>query len=182
MLLTGVVSQALALLHVASTFWAIHRGYGKPRADIEASQRVSVEGVWTNSLEYGTSTNDIQALFTSQITYIISIGLTRVSTAFFISNLTRHRPQLRMSYALAGASGVWILAAVLGVALRGDLSRPWETLDGSQGLYIRWIIVEVLGLAIEVALMAMSFALIGGLQMKLQKRALILSAFGWRLL
>ena len=87
-----------------------------------------------------------------------------------------------MSYALAGASGVWILAAVLGVALRGDLSRPWETLDGSQGLYIRWIIVEVLGLAIEVALMAMSFALIGGLQMKLQKRALILSAFGWRLL
>lgn len=50
------------------------------------------------------------------------------------------------------------------------------------GQYVRWIIVEVLGLTIEVALMAMSFALIGGLQMKLQKRALILSAFGCRLL
>jgi uncharacterized membrane protein (UPF0136 family) len=48
--------------------------------------------------------------------------------------------------------------------------------------WIRWIAVEVVGLALEVALWLMSLSLVWGLQMKLTKRILILGAFGGRLL
>ena len=48
--------------------------------------------------------------------------------------------------------------------------------------YYRWIAVEAVGLAIEVALWALSVALIWGLQMRLHKRAMILASFGCRLL
>jgi hypothetical protein len=103
-----------------------------------------------------------------------------------------------MAMGLAATSGLWTLASALLIALRGDLSHPWRTLDGTQGLvstvsshsnlpsdqnqFDRWIAIEVTGLLLECALFAMSTALVWGLQMKLMKRAQILSAFGVRLL
>lgn len=66
-----------------------------------------------------------------QISYIAATGLTRVSTAFFISQLTRHAPQIRMSYILAGVAGGWTIIFILIVAFRGDLARPWVVLDGA---------------------------------------------------
>jgi len=50
------------------------------------------------------------------------------------------------------------------------------------GQYYRWIAIEAVGLAIEVALWALSIALIWGLQMRLRKRTTILASFGCRLL
>lgn len=73
-------------------------------------------------------------MYTSQISYVVVIGLTRVSTGIFIAHLTRHRPQVRMSYVLSGISGVWTVVSTFVIALRGDLSRPWETLDGTRAL------------------------------------------------
>ena len=52
----------------------------------------------------------------------------------FIGRLTRYAPQVRMSYILAVASGLWVLVSTLLIALRGDLARPWATLDGSEAL------------------------------------------------
>ncbi|EXJ66100.1 uncharacterized protein A1O5_10715 [Cladophialophora psammophila CBS 110553] len=155
----------LVVLHVAANFWAIHYGYGLPLDSISDSHLGDVEG----------------ALYTSQLSYIIATGLTKISTAFFIGRLTRYAPQVRMSYILAGVTGVWVLASTLVIALRGDLGRPWATLDGSETLYHRWLAVEAIGLAIEVALWALSIFLIWNLQMRLRKRVMILAAFGCRL-
>ena len=79
----------------------------------------------------------VQALYTSQLSYIVSMGLARVSTAFFIGRLTRYKPQVRMAYTLSVVSGTWTLVSTLIVALRGNLTRPWATLDGSQALVRR---------------------------------------------
>lgn len=72
----------------------------------------------------------MQALFMGQMAYIVATGLTRVSTAFFIGQLTRYAPQVRMSYIMAGVAGGWTAVSILVVALRGDLSQPWAVLDG----------------------------------------------------
>jgi hypothetical protein len=73
-------------------------------------------------------------MYTSELSYVATIGLTRVATALFIANLTRHKPQVRMSYILAGISAVWLAASMLAIALRGNLSRPWATLDGTNAM------------------------------------------------
>lgn len=75
-----------------------------------------------------------QALYGSQLFYVVSVGLTRVSAAFFIGHLTRYAPQVRISYILAAASGVWTVASTLLIALRGNILRPWATFDGSEAL------------------------------------------------
>ncbi|KIX02270.1 uncharacterized protein Z518_08209 [Rhinocladiella mackenziei CBS 650.93] len=154
------------MLHIAATFWAINHGYGLPLREIEEAHVGIVE----------------KALFASQLSYVGSLGLTRMSTAFFIEHLTRYRVQVRLSYILAAVSGVWTTASILVIALRPDIAHPWATLDGAEVLYVRWIAVETTGLAVEVVLWMLSVSLVWGLQMKIQKRVLILVAFGCRLL
>lgn len=76
----------------------------------------------------------VQALFASQLSYVGVVGLTRVSTAFFVGHLTRHPPQVWTSHILAAGSGVWTVVAILVIALRPNLARPWATLDGTESL------------------------------------------------
>ena len=79
----------------------------------------------------------IQLLYASQLSYIGAIGLTRISTAFFVRHLTRHYPHVRMSHVLAGVSGGWTVTSILVVAVRPDTTRPWSTLDGTDALVSR---------------------------------------------
>jgi hypothetical protein len=124
----------------------------------------------------------VQALYIGQLSYVGSIGLTRISMAFFIGHLTRHPPQVQKSYILAGVSGLWTAVGVLVVALRAPVTHPWSTMDGVASLYHRWIAVETSGLVVEACLWLLSISLVWGLQMRLQKRMLILAIFGFRLL
>jgi hypothetical protein len=39
-----------------------------------------------------------------------------------------------MAYVLATVSGVWTIASILVIALRGNLIQPWTTLDGSEAM------------------------------------------------
>lgn len=102
--------------------------------------------------------------------------------AFFIGQLTRHPPQVQRSNILAGVSGLWTTVAILVIALRPPLSHPWSTIDGTASMYHRWIAVETAGLVVEACQFLLSISLVWGLQMKLQKRVLILTIFGVRLL
>jgi hypothetical protein len=78
-------------------------------------------------------------MYTSELSYVVTIGLTRIATGLFIGNLTRHRPQVRMAHILSGVAAVWTTASLFVVALRGDLSKPWATLNGTQGMVSRFI-------------------------------------------
>lgn len=163
---TASAAFVVAVLHVATNFWAIQHGYGCPLLDLPETSLEVVE----------------KALFASQISYILTVGLTRVSTAFFIKHLTRHARHTRIPDGFIAVSGLWMVTGTLLVALRGDLRRPWATLDGAESLFHRWMAVEATGLAIEIGLFALSIALVWGLQMKASKRILVLGIFGCRLL
>ncbi|EFQ97713.1 hypothetical protein MGYG_00753 [Nannizzia gypsea CBS 118893] len=162
----GVRVWIIATLHVAANFWAVDSGYGRPIVDIGDLRMHNVQ----------------KALFIGHIAYIGSTGLSRVSTAFFIGQLTRHSPRVRMSYLLASAAGGWTMISIPIVAMRGKLSQPWTVLDGGKSMFYRWIAVEVGAMVIEIALWLLSLSLIWGLQMNRQKQILILAAFGSRLL
>ena len=92
----------------------------------------------TNSLPWHTSVNRYthsiqQALYISQIFYVVAIGLTRVSTSFFTGRfLTRDQRNIQIAHVLTAVFAVLAVTCILVVALRGQLTEPWETLDGSE--------------------------------------------------
>ncbi|KAG6030823.1 hypothetical protein E4U19_000266 [Claviceps sp. Clav32 group G5] len=153
------------IAHVAVSHVAIQHGYGHPMAEI-------------SRLDLGLIK---KTLYAAQIFYVFSLGLCRVSASFFIAHMTYFGPQSRPAYALAAVSVFWTVVSVLAIALRGDVRRPWDTMEGTRVMYNRWIGIEATGLVIELALWMLSFNLVWGLQMRTQKRSFILGAFGARL-
>lgn len=140
-----------------------------------------------------------QSLYASQLFYVTAVGLVRISTGLFVTRLSRHGKQAYAAKAVTGLSGLWTIAAVPIIGLRGNLQRPWSTLDGAEALvsdlrllsvlmetdsfqYDRWIAIEVSGLALEVALWLVCVSIIWSLSMQVVKRLLVLAIFGCRLL
>ncbi|KAG6015485.1 hypothetical protein E4U43_005218 [Claviceps pusilla] len=122
-----------------------------------------------------------KALYAGQIFYILSMGLCRISASFFVAHMTHYGPQSRPAYILVGLSALWTLMSMLTIAFRGNIKRPWDTMEGTQIMYCRWIGVETTGLLLELGLWILSIRLVWGLQMRKKKRGFILGAFGARL-
>ncbi|KAJ6786768.1 hypothetical protein PWT90_10742 [Aphanocladium album] len=121
-------------------------------------------------------------LYAIDFLYVLALGLCRASAAFFISHMAHSGPQTGPARILAACSGVWTIASLFAVALRGDVSRPWSTLDGTQPMFIRWVSIETTGMIVELATWFLAIHLVWSLQMALRKRIYILSAFGVKLL
>ncbi|OAA47141.1 hypothetical protein NOR_02777 [Metarhizium rileyi] len=158
-------AMASAVAQVAVTCHAIQHELGLPRVDIRETdlQRVQI------------------ALYIGQILYVLSIGLCRVSAAFFIARMTYLGPQSKPAYIVASSSVLWTVVSMLVIALRGQLERPWEVPEHNRRLHLRWIVVEAIGIVIELSLWALSVHLVWSLQMRRKKRAFIICAFGARL-
>ncbi|KAM3563762.1 hypothetical protein MY1884_001126 [Beauveria asiatica] len=141
-------------------------------------------------------------LYTSELLYVLAQGSCRASAALFISHMAQCGPQSLPAKTLATISGVWTAASSVSMALRGDVSRPWSTLDGTRPLvfdapgarwrdermltwpitqFIRWISIEIIGAVIELAIWVLAVHLVWTLQMTLRKRIYILSAFSVKL-
>ena len=73
--------------------------------------------------------------------------------------------------------------AILLVALRSELQEPWlEWINAKNCLYSRWILIETVGMAIEVGLVALAATLVGFLAMNNKLKYVVMAAFGVRLL
>lgn len=121
----------------------------------------------------------MQAIYASDILYIVSIGLSRCSTAFFLSSLTRDQRQKTIGVVIATLAATWAVASVFVVAMRGDQSAPWETLEPP---FVRWIGVEASGLVIELACWGFSVNLVWTLNMPILRRLKLIFIFAMRLL
>ncbi|EFY85039.1 hypothetical protein MAC_08922 [Metarhizium acridum CQMa 102] len=159
---TVSVAFLVSTMDIVAIMSAIHRGYGLPMDLIAREDQLS--------------------LYAGQQLYIFISGLSKVSTALFVIHLAYSGPQNRPGYVLVGVSAIWTIGSMLVIALRGDPRRPWQTLVGTKTMYFRWIVVETTGLIVEIMLVLLSVSLVGSLQLKAQKRLVILSAFAARLL
>lgn len=72
------------------------------------------------------SLTEAKALYVGQILYIFSMGLSRCSTAFFLRNLSTAKRHGYAGFAMAGSAMSWAIASIVTIAVRGDLSAPWE--------------------------------------------------------
>jgi Na+-driven multidrug efflux pump len=68
-------------------------------------------------------------LYTGQILYILSMGLSRCSTTLFLHNLAQSKKHTVASIVLVALSVAWTIGSCFSIALRGNLSAPWETVE-----------------------------------------------------
>ncbi|TKX20010.1 hypothetical protein C1H76_7894 [Elsinoe australis] len=161
------ISALAALAHVVATCYAVHLGYGLDWSSLADTERTAI----------------CKALFASHITYVISIGCTKISTCFFsVRFLTRDTRSRFLAYGFTITCVAWTVVCVLVISLRGQISNTWITTDGSQALYSRWLGIEGTGFAIDLSSVAMSIYLIWGLQMSIGKRLAVSAIFSSRLL
>ena len=66
-----------------------------------------------------------KTIYAGQLLYIICVGLTRCSTSFFLSGLSREKTQRLTGICLAVVSAAWTVASVVVIAVSGDISAPW---------------------------------------------------------
>ncbi|KAM3552774.1 hypothetical protein ARSEF4850_007229 [Beauveria asiatica] len=123
-----------------------------------------------------------QNLYLGQVFYIISLGLGRVSAALFIAYISDSGPHIQPAQSLAVVTVLWTASSLLVICMRGNIAQPWKVLDGSHGMFRRWLGVEVSGIFIELVLCGMAAHLVWGTQLKTSKRILVICAFGARLL
>ncbi|KAM3558704.1 hypothetical protein MY1884_003847 [Beauveria asiatica] len=123
-----------------------------------------------------------QNLYLGQVFYIISLGLGRVSAALFIAYISDSGPHIQPAQSLAVVTVLWTASSLLVICMRGNIAQPWKVLDGSHGMFRRWLGVEVSGIFIELVLCGMAAHLVWGIQLKTSKRILVICAFGARLL
>ncbi|KAK3623690.1 hypothetical protein LTR56_021447 [Elasticomyces elasticus] len=166
----NVISLAMlaAICHVVSIYYAWHRGYRHG---------------WTDQLSAVDQSAIKKSLYAAQLFFVASIGLTRTSTVLFTTRiLTLGERHQRLAYALVTACGVSTMVLLLAIALRYPLAQPWNALDGSQEMFTRWVIVEVVGLVVDCGTLVFSVGLIWRLQMSVGKRLTVGALFAVRLL
>lgn len=127
------------------------------------------------------------------------MGLSKFSTLFFLNSISLGQGQKKIGFALVSLVAAWATGALLSVALRGSMSpaTPWTSITLPVSVlvllyhiislmnfaqFVRWLIVEVLGLVLEVCIWLFAVALIWPLHMQLSRRLKLLSLFGVRLL
>lgn len=86
----------------------------------------------------------LKLLYATQQLYVLTHGLSKISTGLFIIQLSYSGPQAKPGYVLVAATTLWTVVSMLAVAFRGDLNNPWRTLDGSKtmvSLRFKYLIV-----------------------------------------
>ncbi|KAM3545562.1 hypothetical protein ARSEF1564_001556 [Beauveria bassiana] len=161
---TGALILSIACQGIMHS--AVSKGYGKRSDSLSADALDSIN----------------KRIYIGQFFYIVSVGLTRVASAFLVEQVAQHGPHTRPARMLAGLSGTWALLCLLMTAIRPPFSSPWIAVDGGRTMFWRWLAIEIGGLVVEIALWALVIRLVWSLQMQLSKRSLIVAVFGFRLL
>ena len=131
------------------------------------------------------------------------MGLTRASVAFFSGRvLAMDTGRRRFTIYLVSVTVAWTACSIFALALRGPIAEPWVTLDGSAAMvsvlfpknayppsrqltswkFYRWLIVEIVGLLVDLGMLAVAIWVIWSLQMTLSKRMAVSAIFAARLL
>jgi len=66
--------------------------------------------------------------------YVFVTGLCRVSAALFVSQIAHRGPQSKPAHIIAYLATAWVVASTFAIGIRGDIRKPWATMDGSSGI------------------------------------------------
>ncbi|KAH7369607.1 hypothetical protein BKA65DRAFT_416627 [Rhexocercosporidium sp. MPI-PUGE-AT-0058] len=161
-----VLSMVFYIFQASATFVGTSKGFGKTIEDIPQNQLVPMQ----------------KATYSSEILYIITIWLTKCSVAFLFVRLSPDRWHTMTSYIILGISTIFMFISVLIVSLRCEISQPWIFIEAQcPHVFARWQTVAGMDIITEVALFSTSIFLVKNLQLSLQKKLIVVLAFGLRL-
>jgi hypothetical protein len=63
--------------------------------------------------------------YTSNLFFVLALGLSKLSVVFFLMRLTPARHHRRVFWAMAIFVGAWTFASLLAVAVQCDFAQPW---------------------------------------------------------
>lgn len=70
-------------------------------------------------------------LYVAQIFYVLSLGAIKVASGIFNTRLTLDPGNALIATCLTAGCGIWTIASLLVIAIRGNLAEPWLTYNGS---------------------------------------------------
>ncbi|KAJ3492814.1 hypothetical protein NLG97_g5132 [Lecanicillium saksenae] len=161
---TYTAAFIFAIIHAILVVNCVAHGYGRRVEDISEPDLEQVE-----LLHY-----------VGQFLYVLSFGLSRISSALFVSIVAQASPLVWPARTVALLSGIWSIAAVLCIGFNGNVGKPWIGIV-TQPLFFRWLGIESIGILLEISLFILSTSLIMRLQMASSRRFYLAAAFGIRL-
>jgi hypothetical protein len=170
-------------------YLAINSGFGYKRVPLVSDDMMNaIEKVSHMPAAYllkhpSANSAILQFIYISQTFYISSLAASKISTSFLLIRLTRTKSHLTAAYICIATTIAWSVASIILVTIRGRTSQPWEDWDdpGSH-MYPKWVSIEAVGLLIEISIVGLAAVLAGQLALTARVRAVIMAAFGVRLL
>ncbi|CZT50031.1 uncharacterized protein RSE6_10950 [Rhynchosporium secalis] len=157
----AVISMIFYMFHGTAIFIAATKGFGKTFEHIPENQLT---------------------IYSSDILYIMTFWFTKCSVALLLVRLPPDRRHNFASFATLGTSTIFMIASVLIISLRCEYTQPWIFIGAQYpSLLVRWQTVASMDIITELALFSTSIYLVKDLQLSLQKKLLVVFAFGLRL-
>ena len=176
-------SQVFGLAQSCVVFAAVAVGLGKKPHLLSTREQENIEKVSkqrTKELHLDV-TDPIKFVFVSDLLYIVTIWLSRLSVTLVFLRLSSNRGQARrMRYFVLVVTGISVVSLLV-VAVRQDALSPWKDGLATTTLY-RWIAVGAIGAFVEAVLVAAAIQLVWGIQMANKSKFTVVSGFAIRIL
>ncbi|KAF2716651.1 hypothetical protein K431DRAFT_257126, partial [Polychaeton citri CBS 116435] len=153
--LFACLSSVLATVQSTLVLVAVHDGFG---------QR-------SNDLPTGRPAKILKMAYSSDLLYVLALCLGKLSMSMLCVRLASDGVHRSAAKILTYSTCAWGVCSFLLVALLQDVSKPWAVSDPlTRKQLVRWAVVEILGLAIEVLTIIFILHLVSGLQMSRQSK------------
>ncbi|PCG99896.1 Hypothetical protein PENO1_050640 [Penicillium occitanis (nom. inval.)] len=183
----GMVSVALALAIAQSAviFSGTQNGLGKLQSEMSAAHFITVKKVAT-PIPLSTRSTNIggrQDLYSSDLLYILSLSLAKISVFQFLDKLCvakSHKNICRWSSLLVAA---WTVPVVFTLAFKCGVSSPWD-LDNGHCIKIFdfWAAISPIDIATELVICLLPIHIVKPVQMRFSKKLTVITAFIFRIL
>ncbi|ORX97501.1 hypothetical protein BCR34DRAFT_577872 [Clohesyomyces aquaticus] len=161
------VATGFGTLQAILVFWRVHEGFGKTQARILADDIEKIQKI-------GYATDPL---------FITTIYLTKCSIVCLLLRITPDEVQRKKLKLVLAACVVFAVISVILDLTVCEISRPWvQTSEKCENLFVRRQIMAAFDVASELVLFIIPVTFLVKLNMKLGKKAKVVSAFATRLL
>ncbi|KAI1919833.1 hypothetical protein LOZ12_002204 [Ophidiomyces ophidiicola] len=146
-------------------FSQVHNGWGKRERLLQAQRRDTM----------------LKDAYVSDLLYISTLYVSKCSGSFFYLRISPGRTLSRAVWCVVLLTTLWLIASVLLVGLRCNISVPWTDVTAEcSSLFPRWAVICVFDAIIEVAIAGISIILVRDIQIAYRRKVQIILALSSR--
>ncbi|KAI1959547.1 hypothetical protein LOZ58_004356 [Ophidiomyces ophidiicola] len=158
-------STLIFCIQSSFVFSQVHNGWGKRERLLQAQRRDTM-------LKYA---------YVSDLLYISTLYVSKCSGSFFYLRISPGRTLSRAVWCVVLLTTLWLIASVLLVGLRCNISVPWTDITAEcSSLFSRWAVICVFDAIIEVAIAGISIILVRDIQIAYRRKVQIILALSSR--